>query len=146
MSNGLLTSTLLDAIRSAVLAAWGSMPISYGPPRLPGLSAPYAVVCWDSVEVSFTGFGASFSNAAQVNRFTIIGRFPFPSDPTLVIDLERITLANALIGQLQTGSTFAGVGMNPLVTKVVPTNLGNRNEKVFELTVEFEVRTVVSHH
>ena len=146
MSNALQTAPLLDAIRSAILAAWGTMPISYGMPRTPIASAPYAVIYWDEVRVSFTGFGATFSNPAHANTFTIIGRFPFPSDPTEIIDLQRVSQANALIAQLQTAATFAGVGMNPLVTKVDGSNLANPNEKVYELRLTFEVLTQATHH
>jgi len=146
MSNALQTATLLDAIRAAVLAAWGTIPVSYGAPRTPIVPAPYAVVCWDAVEISFTGPAAAFSNPGQTNRFTIIGRFPFPSDPTEVIDLQRVTKANALIAQLQTAATFAGIGMNPLVTRVDATNLENPNEKAYEITLTFVVQTQASHH
>jgi len=146
MSNAIQTATLLDAIRATVLAAWGAMPISYGKPRTTISATPYAVICWNYVDVSFTGIAASFSNPAQSNSFTIIGRFPFPSDPTQVIDLQRITQANALIAQLQTAATFAGIGMNPLVTKIDATDLADPNEKAYELTLTFVVQTQASHH
>ena len=146
MSNALQTASLLDAIRAAVVAGWGSIPISYGAPRTSILPAPYAVVLADAVEVSFTGVGASFSSPSQLNRFTIIGRFPFPSDPTMILDLERVTKANALIIQLQVGSTFAEIGIHPLVTSVSFSTLANPNEKVYDVTLTFSVTTLATHH
>lgn len=146
MSNALQTPTLLDAIRVAVLAAWGTMPVSYGRPRTPIGSVPYAVVCWDAVHVSFNGVAAAASSPSQTNSFTIIGRFPFPTDPTQVIDLQRVTQANALIAQLQTSSTFAGIGMNPLVTRVDASDLADPNEKAYEITLTFVVATQATHH
>jgi len=146
MSNALATAPLLDAIRAAVLAAWGAMPISYGRPRTPISSTPYAVVIWDPVVVSFGGPAASVSNTSQTNEFTIVGRFPFPTDPTQVIDLQRVAQANALIAQLQGSATFAGIGMNPLVTKIDGSDLADPNEKAYELTLTFVVVTQASHH
>ena len=146
MSNALATATLLDAIRAAVLSAWGTMPISYGRPRTPIASVPYAVISWESVQVSFTGGSATLTNPSQSNRFRIVGRFPFPSDPTQVIDLQRITQANALIAQLQASATFAGIGMNPLVTEILASDLADPNEKTYELSLTFVVLTQASHH
>ncbi len=146
MSNALQTAALLDSIRAAVISAWGTMPISYGRPRVPIAAAPYTVITWESVDVSFTGTSATLANPNQTNRFTIIGRFPFPTDPSQVIDLQRVERANTLIAQLQNGATFAGIGMNPLVTKVEASNLADPNEKAYEFTLTFVVVTQATHH
>jgi len=146
MSNALQTAALLDAIRGAVLAAWGTMPVSYGRPRTPLAATPYAVITWDPVSVSFAGLAGSVGNTSQLNAFTIIGRFPFPSDPTQVIDLQRVTQANLLIALLQTASTFAGIGMNPLVTQIDASDLADPNEKAYEIRLTFVVVTQASHH
>jgi hypothetical protein len=145
MSNALATASLLDAIRAAILAAWGTMPISYGPPRTPLATTPYAVVLWDTVVISFDGPGGSIGNPSQQNSFSIIGRFPFPSDPTQIIALQKVSQANALIAQLQSGPSFASVGLLPLVTKVDATEPDDPNEKVYEITLTFSVVTVASH-
>jgi len=146
MSNALQTAPLMDAIRAAVLAAWGAMPISFGAPRTPIVPAPYAVILWDTVEVSFTGFAASLANPAQSNSFTIIGRFAFPSDPSEVIDLQKVTQANALIAHLQVAPPLAGIGLNPLVTKIDSKGLADPNEKAYEITLTFVVQTQATHH
>jgi len=145
MSNALLTFTLRDAVRTAVLAAWGSVPISYGKPRMP-IGAPYAVVQAGKVAVSFDGPAATVTNTSQENSFTIVGRFPFPTDPTQVIEDQKVTLANALIAQLQASGGFAGVGLAPLVSGIEWSESDDPNEKVFEVTLQFRVMTQASHH
>ena len=145
MSNTLATAALLEGIRAAIVSAWGSMAISYGPPRVPVSSTPYAVVQWDTVAISFEGMGGTVGNVSQRNSFTIVGRFPFPSDPSQIIALEKVSLANALIGQLQTGPSFASVGLMPLVTKVDASEPDNPNEKVYEITLTFEATTIATH-
>jgi hypothetical protein len=110
------------------------------------LTAPYAVVSWNSVHVSFTGRGASLVNPTQNHRFTIVGRFPYPIDPAEVVDLQRVGKANLLIAQLQGAASFAGIGMFPLVTQIDSARLGSPDEKVYEVTLVFEVQTLASHH
>ena len=146
MSNALLTFSLRDAVRTAVIAAWGSIPISYGKPRMPIATTPYAVVQAGKVAISFDGPAATVTNTSQENSFTIIGRFPFPTDPTQVIEDQKVTLANALIAQLQASGGFAGVGMAPLVGAVEWSEGDDPNEKVFEVTLQFRVMTQATHH
>ncbi len=143
MSNQLSTSSLLDAIRAAVVAAWPAMPISYGRPRTP-LTAPYCVIRADSVQVDFRGAAATLGNTNQANAFTILGRFPFPTDPTQIIELQRVTLANDLIAQLQLAETFAGTGMQPIVASVEWSDSADPNERMFDVALKFSVITQAS--
>jgi hypothetical protein len=145
MSNALATTTLLDGIRAAVLTAWGTMPISYGPPRTPILSTPYAVIQWDTVVVSLDGVGSAIGNPSQRNSFTILGRFPFPTDPTQIIALQKVIYANLLIAQLQSGPEFSSIGILPLVTTIDATEPDDPNERVFEVTLTFEVFTLATY-
>ena len=144
MSNQIQTAVLLDAIRSAVIAAWPTMPICYGSPRLP-LTAPYCVVQATDIGISLSGRVATVGNTSQVNRFSILGRFPFPSDASQVILLQKVSFANDLIAQLQAAGTFAG-GVYPLVTSVDFSEADDPNEKVFEGVLGFSVETQASHH
>ena len=143
MSNQIQTATLLEAIREAVVAAWPAMPISYGSPRVP-LATPYCVVQATSVLVSFTGRLATVGNTSQSNSFSILGRFPFPADPSQVVLLQKVSYANALIAQLQASATFAD-GAYPLVNSVEFSELDDPNERVFEVLVWFSVETQGSH-
>jgi hypothetical protein len=145
MSNALQTSALLEAIRAAVVTAWGSIPISYGAPP-EAITAPYAVIFADSVEIEFGGAVGTMGNTSQSNSFTIWGRWPFPSDPTQVIELQKISYANALIAQLQSAANFAGIGMFPIVSGIDFTEPDDPNERVFEVTATFHVITQASHH
>lgn len=145
MSNAIQTAVLLDAIRSAIVAAWPAMAISYGAPRTP-VAAPYAVVSADSVAVSFTGVSASLLGTSQENRFSIVGRFPFPSDATSIIELQKVSYANELIAQLQSGGSFASIGMFPLVKGIDFSESDDPNERVFEVTLLFSVITMATHH
>ncbi|MDR3691182.1 MAG: hypothetical protein P4L46_17510 [Fimbriimonas sp.] len=145
MSNSLLTVALLDSIREAVLSAWGSMPVSYGPPRTPIVGTPYAVIDWRSVEISFDGLGASAGKTSQLNRFVVLGRFPFPDDPTQIVSLQRAARASDIIGQLQTGAEFASIGLMPLVTKVDGSEPADPNERTYIVSIEFEVVTIADH-
>jgi len=145
MSNALNTAALLEGIRLATLTAWGSIPISYGPPRVPITSLPYGVVTWNRVEVDRNGPGSTVGRNSQKNLFTILGRFPFPADPTEVIDLQKVNLANSLIAQLQTGPEFASIGLQPLVISVDSGETDRPSERAFEVTLTFEVFTVADH-
>lgn len=140
MSHTLQTATLLDSIRAGIVAAWPTMPISYGRPRTP-LAAPYAVICASAVSISYSGTLATLTSTHQRNEFVIYGRFAFPSDPTQLIELQKVTLANDLIGQLQNSDSFAGVGLYPIVSKVDWSDPDDPNEKVYEVAVTFEVMT-----
>ena len=142
MSYLLQTPALLEAVRAALISAWGDMPVSYGAPRVPISPAPYAVVHWDAVEMSYSGLGATLGSPSQKNLFTVIGRFPFPSDPTEIISLLKVSQANALITQLQALPEFAGVGVLPLVSRVDATEPDDPNERVFEVSISFSVVTV----
>ena len=145
MSNALATSTLMEGIRSAVVTAWGILPISIGRPRVPIAALPYAVLIWNRVDISSDGPGSSLGISSQKNRFTIIGRFPFPTDPADIIDLEKVSRANSLIAALQSGPDFAEIGFQPLVTSVESTEPDPPSEKAYEVTLTFEVSTVASH-
>jgi hypothetical protein len=116
------------------------MPISYGRPRLP-LAAPFCVISASAVSMAYIGTLATLTSTHQRNEFVIIGRFPFPSDPTQIIELQKVTLANELIGSLQGSNVFAGVGLYPLVTKVDWADPDDPDEKVFEVALTFEVLT-----
>jgi hypothetical protein len=143
--NGILTGSILPAVKAAVVAAWGDIPISYDrPPRMP-LATPYALVLWDKVDISFSGRGAGVGSPGQDNTFTIVGRFPFPSDPTQPVALQKVDQANLLIAQLQTGEMFAGLGMLPLVTSVDPGSDDGSNN-LYEVVLTFNLKTVVFHH
>ncbi len=142
MSHSLMTASIMDAIRAAIVSAWGAMPISFGTPLLPIPSVPHAVLHWDTVEISFSGPGATVGGVSQRNRFTILGRFPFPSDPSQVISLQKVVQANLLISALQGGPNFDSVGLLPLVTQVSAETPDDLNEKVFSVMLRFEVVTL----
>lgn len=151
MSNALQTTALLAAIKTAVVTAWGNIPVTYGPPKLAagvGLSeqAPFCEVLWEAVDVSFAGLGGSVQSPSQANTFTIHGTFPFPEDPTQPIDIEKVTQANLLIAQLQNGPGFAGIGLKPLVTKIDPADHHATTDGVYDLTLTFITYTLASHH
>ncbi len=144
MSNAVTIAPLLEGIRSAIVAAWPAMPISYGQLRMPLHQVPHAIVLWDRVTIDFKGTGASLRRPSQRNSFTILGRFPFPEDATQWIALEQVARANELIALLQASPEFAGIGVLPLVTEVRPQTQFS-DDQTYEVTLIFEVTTTASH-
>lgn len=141
MSNAIQTRALLTAIVSAISTAW-DVPVDLGRP-LTTRALPYCLVKWESVEVSFSGLGATMKRPSQKNTFTIEGRWSLPSDGTQV-DLAKVDRANELIAQLQASATFATVGLLPLVTAV--DNPDDVQEGAYGVKLSFEVTTLADHH
>jgi len=158
--NGIQTQALLGAIESAIVAAWAppgdspKFPVSWSDPRLPiggadGLvSAPdgYAVIRPLAVQMSFSQQAAAVGTVNQENSFEILGRFPWPSDPSVLILTSQISAANALIAHLQTGPSFASIGLLPLVSRVGFIESGEPNNAYFDVSLRFDVVTRNPHH
>lgn len=154
MSNAVPTQGLLDDLESAVQAAWGAIPVSWNDPKLPiagaqgNVPAPngYAVIDASGLDISFSGQAATMLQTNQENSFQILGRFPWPSDPTTLIMVAQIEKANLLIGQLQSGPNFGDGGLLPLVTAVDYTQKGSNSDRMYEVAMIFTVVTRADHH
>ena len=154
MSNALQTLALVTAITTAIQTAARTFlnteaenPIVvYRGQPLTQVTIPCAIIDVPGVEISLSGFAASVANPSQENSFKIIIRQPFPSDETLILN-AKIATANAVIAQLQTSATFAGIAGRPLVTHV---DLGrekdNYSTRVYEVELDFSCFTIASHH
>lgn len=146
MSNALQVETLITGIETAIQTAWGNIPVQIGSPRVKLPQPPYALIYWDEVGVAFGGKLATFTNTTQTNTITVIGRWPFPSDDTVIIDLEKLVQANLFIAQFQAAGSFAGIGLYPIVSKITSTESDDPNEKYYEVTLVCECVTQASHH
>lgn len=146
MSNLLQVETLITGIETAILDAWGAIPVQIGSPRVRLPQPPYALIYWDEVGVAFAGKLGTFTNTTQTNAITVIGRWPFPADDTVIIDLEKLTNANLFIAQFQATGSFAGIGLYPIVSKITSTESDDPNEKYYEVTLVCECVTQASHH
>jgi hypothetical protein len=146
MSNAVATDAFLEAIRAAIVTAWGPITVDYGIPRLPvSEGAPLAVVIPESVQMEFSGLGST-NSVQQSNTFTIIGRFPDPSDHSANIVLEKITKVNALIAKLQAGTNFTSYGYLPLVRSVDFAEQDDSGEGMYEVELTFSVMSEADHH
>ena len=87
--NGLQTRTLVAALKSAIKGAWG-VPIYLRRQDLPqAANAGYAILLWLPVAISFSGPGGAVSSPSQRNRFKILGRFLYPTDPSVQVDVLK---------------------------------------------------------
>jgi hypothetical protein len=143
MSNALSIESLLSTLQTAISEAWPGVPLFLGQPRV-SAPTPYAALTWARTTVSFDGLGAGISQMSQKNVFRIVGRFPFPADPSQQVEALKATQANALIAHLQPTSEF-GVGILPLVTEIA-TDLKAAPEGIWEVALTFEVITLADHH
>lgn len=157
-NNALDTLNLLDAIRMHVQAAWpGLLKVYYGEPKTQS-QLPYAVILPGPVHQDFEGEAASLGYVHRDNEFMIIGRFAQPTDPTVLVTLQQIAQANALIAELQSGPEFiwpansangnvdTPIGMYPLVTAVDFSTEAPVADQKYEVTMTFSTMTAAPHH
>jgi hypothetical protein len=115
------TDKHLDAITAYVYLAWtgddAPKKTYRGEPRTVAVALPFVSIIPEAVQSGFDQELGTLADVGQTNAFTIIGRFPIPSDPDVAIPDEQTRLANLLIGQLQSRPDFylPAYGENPEV-------------------------------
>lgn len=141
MGNAFQGREVLSALVPAVQDAWGLSRVALRQPRTRQLDLPYAVIWFDAFGADFGGV----QSVLQSLRFGILGRFPFPTDSSLNVELEKLDRVNEVIAVLQTGPTFGGA-MLPLVTRADFGETDSPTNAAYEVTVFFEVTMTADHH
>ncbi len=155
MSNALQTSALLTAINAAIQTAAQTFLSTSAPnpilifneqPRTEVETLPYAIAEPEVVHIDMAGRAGTVAGISQENRFRIIVRQRFPTDPSQLLLNLKLAAANALIANLQNGPGFAGIAMLPLVSDVTFAETDSFSTKVFEVELAFTCVTIGTHH
>ena len=145
MSNALVVPTLFNALVAAVNTAWSNPIIEFGRARTKQ-GIPYARIWWEQVTVEMSGTTATLLGTNQTYNFGILGRFPFPTDPTQIVELLKVDKANELIALIQTGANFATIGVLPIVHTIDPGEQDDPGEGAYEVTLMFQCYVQATHH
>lgn len=129
------TPVIVEALRSAVLAAWDLSPVDYGKP-LTGRDAPNAAIYRRSVE-------QDPQEGAWVYTFEVAGRWPLPEGENW--EAEREDRAAEIVTAIQTGPDLAGVAYLPYVTSLVFPD-PNEARDTYEMFATVACRTDADHH
>lgn len=145
MSNAFAADAVLTELAEAVQGAWSVSQVALRAPRTRQLHLPYAVIRIEELGANRDGPLASLGRVEQTMKFGILGRFPFPTDPSLNVELEKLTRVNELVAALQTGATFAD-GSFPLVTRADFREEDSTLNAAYEVAATFELRVSAPHH
>lgn len=151
------TIPLMDATKLHVIAAWADTAgrVFLEEPKYDA-DAPYVAIEPGDVNISFEGVLSTLTETTHDNSFVITAFFPYPTDPTVQINTDKVNRANALIAQIQSGELFVypahdslpaqNIGTLPLVTGVSFENLRGATEAIYSITLSFLVFTSAAHH
>lgn len=146
MSSALEVRSFVDALEAACVAAWSVAKSYVGKPLESQTVAtfPYSVIAWQGTEMAFQGVGRT-NSVEQSYTFDVVGRFKYPTDSTLSLDLEAADRASELIAAIQTGPTFATYGYLPLVTRAARLEGEDEGEEVYGVHLTFSVKATADH-
>lgn len=146
MSNSLVVGVLMDAIITAINAAWDNPTI--GEDSIPRTiqDLPFVSLSWLEVHIDMGGYSAAVTSPNQAYRFEIIYFFPMPpADGTHKLSRVKAQYASDIIAQLQTGPTFAGIAIMPIVERISAKDRSPAFEGAAEVRVQFSCQVQASY-
>lgn len=133
------SSTLYEAIRADVVAAWGADSVTFGLPQIEPTALPYAIVSLGSVSMA----PSSITTIEQTYEFACMCVDAWGTDPDWNIELAKESRANALITRLMANPIYAGVGILPQILSVMFDESDDATQPFYYVTVTFSVVQVV---
>lgn len=127
-------------IDTDIKTAWPDiLSIEENNPRLPNLKVPYAVRKLASVDMAFNG-GVTKKHTLS---YQILGRFPWPTTGTY--EDAKLDRGQALMDLLEANSTYANVGLLPIVSSLDFAEVDSLTEHAYEVLIVFDVLTDRPH-
>lgn len=136
---------ILQAVRAAAQAAWGVEKVYMGPPAQRVTSLPYITLKLVGWKQDFSGAAASLTQTNATVTISIIGRFPFPTDPTERLQSVKLDRLGILLAHIQAGSSLAG-GMLPIITGARFSESDTATNGAYEIEATFQAFTRAPHH
>lgn len=137
---------LMARLEVDIKAAWPTVQKIYrGSPFLPPKHFPYVVITLDPDDPVKQTLDGGVKAAWQQPNVFITKVEVLPSDKTVGVQDRQISDANALIGLLETSTTYAGVVQDPWAGVGPIPSPGDDKDEVFSVTVLFTCRVREFH-